>query len=308
MANYFARLAAAGARMGFDARSSFLPPANVPALGRANPEGENRLDLGDEQPVVVAEPPSPATGVAVESDPSQRAASSGSELGSSTRADDRDPQSHSHAPEWSTAPSSIHIGPTLKLPLAENPPERGTPDSPQMRIPAIGARAAQRLSEQSSLPDKPAAVVQETPHGRVSPIPQRAPRPLEPAMPTIPSAQEAAAAVGALRMKAGEQRSAPEVPRREQGRESVAAERHSTTAVQPAVEVGSPRVRPGMSPFLPRISRNTEPDTRITIGRVDVQVNNQPLTPPPGRPAPKASSNREDTLRTRFLDRFTLRP
>ena len=62
-------------------------------------------------------------------------------------------------------------------------------------------------------------------------------------------------------------------------------------------------------PSVPLISRAKEPDTQISIGRVEVQVNNQPsVSPTPAMPATKANGNRQDTLQRRFLDRFMLRP
>src|SRR5215472_15622974 len=65
MANYFSRLAASGARVGFDARSSSLPPANLPGLVKPRVERESGYDAGrvleaggNEDAIDVAEPSS----------------------------------------------------------------------------------------------------------------------------------------------------------------------------------------------------------------------------------------------------------
>jgi hypothetical protein len=72
--------------------------------------------------------------------------------------------------------------------------------------------------------------------------------------------------------------------------------------------VGIPIVRPAMPSRLPPISRRTESGARITIGRVEVQINNQLPASPTPVPAAKTGKNRQDNLQKRFLDRFTLRP
>jgi hypothetical protein len=91
----------------------------------------------------------------------------------------------------------------------------------------------------------------------------------------------------------------PEVPRATDHPNAVSADR-----TQPPVAV----VANQYPPVLPRVGGTTEPESRITIGRVDVLVTN-PLPPPPPAPAIRyQGSNWQDGLRARFLDRFTLRP
>jgi hypothetical protein len=330
MANYLARLAAAGSRVGFDARSSFLPPATMPAVGRAKPENEAPFDLVEEHPGVVVEPDSPAIGVVIEPPTSQRTAPR-SPRERSPQADDRDPQPHSPA---SVRPGSTRerplqaddrnpnllasaqpigstsapIGPMPKLPLDKKPGEARTPP-PQIRTPFIGAPSAWRASQQSSETDKPADTLQKTNDRRVLPVHHHSARRLETALPTIPRTPEIiATAAPTLRTRASDLPKASEVANRHLRDESAAAESHTTATAQPAMAVELPIVRPSMPLPPPHVPRNTEPETRITIGRVDVQVNNQPLVSPHLRPAPKPGSNQQDILRTRFLDRFTLRP
>jgi hypothetical protein len=81
-----------------------------------------------------------------------------------------------------------------------------------------------------------------------------------------------------------------------------AAESVVVTAPTPAIAT------PQLSPVLPRAGRNTEAETRVTIGRIDVLVNNQLPSQPPAPLTPRTSGRRRDDLRTRFVDRFTLRP
>jgi hypothetical protein len=46
---------------------------------------------------------------------------------------------------------------------------------------------------------------------------------------------------------------------------------------------------------------------RITIGRIDVQVQNQPVAPPAAAPLPLANLRPGDLLAQYYLDRFRLR-
>jgi hypothetical protein len=55
-------------------------------------------------------------------------------------------------------------------------------------------------------------------------------------------------------------------------------------------------------------SRNSEAEPRITIGRVDVLVNNQLPPRPVATVAPSGATGAHIGLRAHFLDRFTLRP
>ena len=61
------------------------------------------------------------------------------------------------------------------------------------------------------------------------------------------------------------------------------------------------------SPVLPPPVRSPGPESQITIGRIDVLVNNE-APPRVPVPAPRAAPGWQSELRTRFLDRFTLRP
>jgi hypothetical protein len=49
-------------------------------------------------------------------------------------------------------------------------------------------------------------------------------------------------------------------------------------------------------------------EARISIGRLDVQVNNHPPAPPPVRPAAPVTHPAPDTLERHYLDRFRLKP
>jgi hypothetical protein len=57
----------------------------------------------------------------------------------------------------------------------------------------------------------------------------------------------------------------------------------------------------------PRLTFPTKREKRISIGRVEVQVNNHPLPSPPPTP-PQAAASGADTLTGRYLGRFALRP
>jgi hypothetical protein len=53
----------------------------------------------------------------------------------------------------------------------------------------------------------------------------------------------------------------------------------------------------------------TNRDTRITIGRVDVEVNNHPAPiPAPAKPAVRRGAGLLDRMEIRYLNRFSFRP
>ncbi len=91
----------------------------------------------------------------------------------------------------------------------------------------------------------------------------------------------------------------PEVPRATNQPSAVPANRTPTPVTVAANQ---------FSPVLPRVGRTSEPEPRIRIDRVDVLVTNQLPSPPPARAVRHQGGNWQEGLRARFLDRFTLRP
>lgn len=72
----------------------------------------------------------------------------------------------------------------------------------------------------------------------------------------------------------------------------------------------SPQIHPAgevVLPVEPRDGGNRR-QTKITVGRIDVQVTNHPQATPTASPRPQRSEWRSDPLEVRFLSRFQLRP
>jgi hypothetical protein len=71
---------------------------------------------------------------------------------------------------------------------------------------------------------------------------------------------------------------------------------------------------PAMSPAEPAVAAPQvvgpppRKEARISIGRLDVQVNNHPPAPPPVRPAAPMTNPAPDALERHYLDRFRLKP
>jgi hypothetical protein len=76
----------------------------------------------------------------------------------------------------------------------------------------------------------------------------------------------------------------------------------------------APPPSPALSPAEPAVvapqlvGSPPRKEARISIGRLDVQVNNHPPAPPPVRTAPPVTGNAPDALERRYLDRFRLKP
>jgi hypothetical protein len=95
-------------------------------------------------------------------------------------------------------------------------------------------------------------------------------------------------------------------------RSTTEAEQHRTTPAPPLQQRGASHANSGPLPAqqAPVASISTSADgrqSRITIGRIDAQVNNHPPAPPSAPPASETSLIAADTLEGRFLSRFALK-
>jgi hypothetical protein len=136
----------------------------------------------------------------------------------------------------------------------------------------------------------------EVEHEREPPGP---PRRAEVVLPPDTRTEEAGDPVRARQIEA-DLRTTPEV------------ERHRTTPAPPLQQLGASPPNPWPTPAqqVPAVSISTGADgrqSRITIGRIDVQVNNQPPAPPSAPPPPGTSPIAADVLEGRFLSRFALK-
>jgi hypothetical protein len=78
---------------------------------------------------------------------------------------------------------------------------------------------------------------------------------------------------------------------------------HAAANIQP-LPAAVPKPQPAAS--MPS-SRVEKPESRIHIGRVEVQVNNRPPAGPPPKSTPSAPPA-SNSMAPRFLERFLLRP
>jgi hypothetical protein len=322
MANYLARIAISGARVGFEASPS-LPPTVVPKTGIAQ-IGTNGFDeAGDQQLTRVVENDTLETGAVADLHTPFRAEVETVPLEQTRTGREDSPisesDSHASISEQLAQPSSGHSSApqaTKYVPRLEHSPSGRSEMSAEIPIdraaPDRGVRAAaestknQEVAEPKFTANHRGETTQERrpkPASSVQPRMQGQPSPMTPTVPTI---------------------TAPPLPATERKSDTPQAiqdgshgpQSSGSHAVAPAVTSSASgnapsglRIEPANVPqFPPRGSRTTEQETRITIGRVDVQVNGQSPIPARRWSEPRAISNRKDVLRGRFLDRFTLRP
>lgn len=306
MANYLARIFVAGARVGFEARPSLPPAAIVPKMGNSESGDEVLFDPAAEHPASGAETDTAPTPALVEPILQKR----------STEAHEL---SRPAAKQWVRP---IQTSSTLSAGLSPIKDERSSSRSPSVESKPSAAshrdeqppallplrrevEPTEQVSEQVFIADRRSEPAQEESNPKAAtsgqpkaevPLPQRMPSAGELAARKVPPAERKSGSLPTVAARTGLQ---PRQSHRAVLQPTSSAVRDVTNEL---------RTEPGSLPVFPlRGSRNNEHETRITIGRVDVQVNHQP-TPPPRRPAPRTISSRQDTLRGRFLDRFTLRP
>jgi hypothetical protein len=310
MANYLSRLAVTGARVGFDARPSSLPPASLSGLARPRMERETGHDAGrvfepsgGEDTIDVVEPCSTTVRASVkpgslsrQADESIAGSSQGDPLSSRLTAASPPetspaiPNRIARSNPSTPAESGGRTGVAADFPLRD-------PSASQDRSLSNEAATARRQSEETSQLNTPADSAADPAKGAT--LGERAPRRLDPTLPRLPSISEILAST------------APSAFRRNARNQGAARLREGVEEQDRKVigrSAGTAAAWPNLPSRLPSASKSGEPEARITIGRVEVQVNNQPSASPTPAPATKAGSGRQDNLQRRFLDRFTLRP
>ena len=321
MTKYLSQLAASGARVEIDARSSFVPPAmprlDEPArqsvLSGSNPDAAGfSVDTSISSGTAVAPEIEIAPGFASpqRNRPSLFPPSSPINLRRDNNVLAGDAAHLTDRSERSTTESDGQVGATSR---------RFFPSSQQ------------HSSEAISKSNPPADGVVDGGVAGTTASGHQLHRRLEPVYRKLPTASEIiAAAVPSSSRHRAVSRNSPQPPaldgsQREQAREGISDPgdtKHASQKIMAAkfstAEPDAPTIGRAASTAMfgaitlhsvPRISRAKEPESHITIGRVEVQVNNQPLISPiPARPATNANGNRQDSLQRRFLDRFTLRP
>jgi hypothetical protein len=136
----------------------------------------------------------------------------------------------------------------------------------------------------------------EVEHDRMTPVPPRRP---EVVLPPDARPEANADPANSLQIKAV-------------SRSTTEVEQHHTTPAPPQNQQVAPHPNPWPipAPQAPVTGISTSPNgrqSRITIGRIDVQVNNHPAAPPSAPPSPGTRPIVTDILEGRFLSRFTLK-
>jgi hypothetical protein len=293
MATYLDRIAAAGARRNLPAQPS---PAAPPVF----PGPVAGASLGDEAPMFQQDLASVSPSSSI-SQPSL-AGLSASEVSIQP--------SRPAAPAPSLAVRSDRDTPEATIPRESSkpvtaafeaaPPPRPSPPILPALSPVPMARSVRSATSASRPPERIPRIVTHRP-GEAQPQ----------ANPVRISAQQPALPVSASGRATGPSRSSDSEPRApEPFAQTTQAEPKNVPPTPVTSSVTSTRAAtigtPSIAPAFPGASRHTEPESRITIGRIDVLVNNQL---PPRRAAPAAAAaqiNVSNTLRAQFQDRFSL--
>jgi hypothetical protein len=299
MPNYLQRVVMSGARTRPSARPPLLIGPSLPALGPPAPLAGEAVDVPEPSgrgvdssqrsaseelswpgraPVAFVgpiDPPRPAEWV-----PDQ--------LGTLPAPPPRaDAETVAHPEElgWSDAPT----GPVIRAPRGLRPAARATAEAPpaarENTAPAAGAQALPRPADVSARPGSSApARAPHLPHGKGTPRFRRS--------------DDREATRGA---EAGENSRTDEIERgRPRRRDAAPESAHRAPATAPEARglLATPSATP--APVAPGVR---ERESRLTIGRIDVEVHNELPAPPPtaGRVAPSG-------LGGRLASRFLLKP
>jgi hypothetical protein len=239
---------------------------------------------------------------------------------------------HTAGPAQSSVPSRAEealLSPEASVPRDPTPlpafqaEARATPLRPGQQAPALAAAPARRVARETPAPGALEAgpVIQAPLSLRPAAPPVAAlaaPTPAGPVSAQLSSSREASAA-SRLPPAPRQGAVAADIARPHQTATTAGASatvevdysRRSDAQrlpgqVTPALDVGPVPPRP-----VPSVGPPTSPmgrQSRITIGRIDVQVNNHPPALPSSPPPPMTYAFPSHSLETRFLNRFPMRP
>jgi hypothetical protein len=304
MANYLHRVAAAGAQTRPPATPAVMPSPRMPdvapppfPISLPEPSDSAGLTAAPESTAPPASSPdreSPVTIPPQRESPNNRPAASSQPATGGGIAPQPDAEA---TQEGQQPPDSLSVPPPSDTPLHALRPSPGTEPSArptQLQPPRRMAGSAHRLPSgppNAPLPLSPAPSVPFTPPAHAAPL-QAAPE---------GSAPRERLAVTPPHFPVTRPQSQPRETRHKTG----PAANSPTPAAQPqANRADPPASRP--RPVFPAAPRKNE--TRISIGRIDVQVNNHPRQPPVAPTPASRPPRHEINLEYSFLTRFPMRP
>jgi hypothetical protein len=309
MATYLDRVAAAGARVNLEAQPTPAAPPILPGMGtpdHAPAEGGSVFHPAMENRT---EPPTtPAVSDTVHrgsAEPANAAATRSSEPESPRMATEAETATTASISPTKSTPSPRH---GLPLPARVsvssdlNPDRSPTPPAATLPLPpgaqpSAVAPAGRASQARDRAPRVTTRVNTDPTSVRVSDLSALSalsvPTPLPAATPSREHNTDAAEIRG---------REIADVTPRSTPAEDSVSQSASAAMSQPTIAVSPASVAHAST------SRSSEAEPRITIGRVDVLVNNQLPPRPVATVAPSDATGAHIGLRAHFLDRFTLRP
>ena len=296
MPNYLARVAAAGMRTTIPAKPPVAGPPILPghsppnfavATGIEQGEGQGiQPEINEEQVV----PALPAATLALNKPVS--------------------PSTPESMQLEDQAPSTIDATPVIQAPRTLRPAYKARPDSPQLhQVEAI--RSGGSTSPMSSTGTTMSSSIMP------SPVAPRIKEPTDkgPVIPgvSLPRAMlESSDTLPVAAVKQISQVNQVTQPTALQSADKVRLEReHGILPTQAALkQTATPPMPPAQAsaPLMPPANNPTSRQVKLTIGQLDVQVNNRQPAHPARPSTPTISSEATDTLEQRYLDRFRLKP